>query len=202
MRVLVACEFSGVVRDAFRKRGHDAWSCDLLPCEADPQWHIQGDVLPLLNGGWDLMVAHPPCTYLCRTSGQWLKKQPERWEKMLDAADFFNALVSAKVERIAVENPRPNSSAALLIPRPAQSIQPNNFGDPATKETMLWLKQLPPLMSTLTVKPETVRSKRTGRVWGKWFWDSSMLRGEERTKFRSKTFPGIAAAMADQWGAL
>lgn len=204
MRVLVACEFSGIVRDAFRSRGHDAWSCDLLPCEADPQWHIQGDAIEAMKSRqWDLVIAHPPCTFLSRTSEQWLAKQPGRWELMINGAAFFKKFLESEIKMVAVENPRPNPHALKLIGKHwQQSVQPNNFGDPATKETCLWLKGLPPLMSTITVKPETVRSKKTGREWGKWFWESSMLKGEERRKFRSKTFPGIAAAMADQWGQL
>lgn len=210
MKVLIACEFSGIVRDAFARRGHDAWSCDLLPTER-PGNHIQDDVLKHLDKGWDLMIAHPPCTYLCRTSEQWLNKQPGRRKLMEDAVRFFNALLNARIVQIAVENPQPNSQAAKLIPRYTQAIQPNKFGDPATKRTCLWLKNLPPLTwndeDTLfgrqtTVEPEYVFSKRTGRKWGKWFWDSSALRGEARQRFRSKTFPGIAEAFADQWGGL
>jgi hypothetical protein len=202
-KVLVACEFSGVVRDAFTARGHDAWSCDLLPTEA-PGNHHQGDAIEFANSQhWDLMIAHPPCTYLCRTSEQWLKKQPGRWQLMEKAAQFFNAFLDMNIPRIAVENPMPNSHAIKLISKTfAQSIQPNNFGDAATKKTCLWLKGLPPLMDSLTVEPEIVYSKKSGRAWGKWFWDSSMLQGEARRKFRSTTFPGIANAMADQWGSL
>ena len=210
MNVLIACEFSGIVRDAFRARGHDAWSCDLLPCEADPTYHIQGDVLPHLNDGWDLMIGHPVCTYLCRTSEQWLHKQPDRWQKMVDGAAFFKKLWDAPIDKICLENPQPNSHAAKLLGvKYTQAIQPNSFGDPATKRTCLWLKNLPPLVwqdrddllgKQQSVEPEFVYSKRTGRKWGKWFWESSMLQGDARAKFRSKTFPGIANAMADQWG--
>ena len=221
--ILVACEFSGIVRDAFRARGHDAWSCDLLPCEGDNTFHYQFNVLDLFYGPvahsfrlegalpkWDLMIAHPPCTYLCRTSEQWLNKQPDRWQKMVDAVSFFKALLNAPVERICIENPQPNSHAARLLGvKYTQAIQPNSFGDPATKRTCLWLKNLPPLVwqdrddllgKQQSVEPEFVYSKRTGRKWGKWFWESSMLQGDARAKFRSKTFPGIANAMADQWG--
>jgi len=209
MRVLVACEFSGIVRDAFRARGHDAWSCDLLPTEREGP-HIQDDVLKHLNDGWDLMIAHPPCTYICRTSEQWLKKQEGRWKQMVDGVGFFHLLLAAPIPCIAVENPQPNSKAMELIGIPyTQAIQPNSFGDPATKRTCLWLKKLRPLVwqdendllgKQTTVEPEYVYSKRTGRKWGKWFWDSSMLQGEARAKFRSATFPGIATAMAEQWG--
>ena len=225
MRVLVACEFSGIVRDAFRARGHDAWSCDLRPCEAeDKRWHFQGDILSILPGGsvyhtmylenqtvgWDLLIGHPPCTYLCRTSEQWLNKQDDRWQKMMDGIEFFKKLLNARIPKIAIENPQPNSKAAALIGVPyTQAIHPNYFGDAATKRTCLWLKNLPPLVwqeesdllgEQTTVEPEFVYSKRSGRKWGKWFWDSSMLQGEAREKFRSKTFPGIANAMAAQWG--
>ena len=242
MRVLIACEFSGIVRDAFIARGHDAWSCDLLPSEGKPlgywypehyppghklhdhQQHFMCDVREILPGGrtyhtmalegqapqWDLLIAHPPCTYLCRTSEQWLNKQPDRWQKMVDAVSFFKALLNAPVERICIENPQPNSHAARLLGvKYTQAIQPNSFGDPATKRTCLWLKNLPPLVwqerddllgKQQSVEPEFVYSKSTGRKWGKWFWESSMLQGEARAKFRSKTFPGIANAMANTWG--
>ena len=200
MKVLVACEFSGIVRDAFRARGHDAWSCDLLPTEREGP-HIQDDVLKHLDDGWDLMISHPPCTYLSRTSEQWLKKQGGRWDKMVESAGFFKSLLNAKIPKIAVENPRPHQHALKIIEvRFTQVVNPNQFGDAATKATCLWLRGLPALMDTITVRPDMVRSKRSGRQWGKWFWDSSMLKGEERAKFRSRTFRGLANAMAEQWG--
>ncbi len=209
MKVLVACEFSGIVRDAFAARGHDAWSCDLLPTER-PGNHIQGNVLEILGDGWDLMVAHPPCTYICRTSEQWLNKQTDRYQKMMDGVKFFLALLNAPIPKIAVENPQPASRAVRLIGIPySQAVQPNSFGDPARKRTCLWLRGLNKLQwqeetdllgEQTKVEPEYVFSKRSGRRWDKWFWESSCLHGDERARFRSKTFPGIANVMASQWG--
>lgn len=198
MKVLIACEFSGIVREAFKKKGHDAWSCDLLPTEIEGQ-HIQGDVLEILNDGWDLMIAHPPCTYLSRTSLQWLRREPLRIPATMDAIHFFKTLLEAPIEKIAVENPLPSSHTLKYIRKYDQTIQPYNFGDPATKLTCLWLKNLPPLLNTLTIQPEYVISG-TGRKWGKWFWETSKLPHSERGQARSRTFQGIADAMAEQWG--
>lgn len=209
MRVLVACECSGRVRDAFIRRGHYAMSCDLQESENGGN-HYQGDVFDIISKDWDLMVAHPPCTFICRTSQQWLNKQPGRWKLMEEGCKFFNDLLNAPIKKIAVENPRPNIHAVKLLSRTFdQIIQPYYWGDPATKETCIWRKNLPALTwvpkgslfgEPTEVEPEYVFSKRTGRKWGKWFWESSMLRGEERSKFRSRTFPGIANAFGEQWG--
>lgn len=191
-RILVACEFSGVVRDAFRARGFDAWSCDLLPCESDPRWHIQGDVLSLLGAtSWDLMIAHPPCTYLCNSGVRWLYggkgtvRDEARWLDMELAAGFFRQLLKAKVPRKAIENPIPHRHAAL--PRYSQVVQPNWFGHPESKATCLWLENLPPLVPTQKV------DGRRGRV----HLESP---GPDRWKRRSRTLTGIGDAMADQWG--
>lgn len=202
MRVLVACEFSGVVRDAFAARGHDAWSCDLLPTER-PGQHIQGDVLGVLDDGWDLMVAHPPCTYLSVSGARWCSgdspKAVARREKREAALAFVASLMAAPIERIAVENPV--SIIASRIRPSDQSVQPYWFGDPHEKRTCLWLKNLPKLRPTNIVKPEYVASG-TGRRWSRWFWETSMIPYRERGHARSRTFHGIADAMADQWGAL
>jgi len=124
MKVLIACEFSGIVRDAFAKKGHDAWSCDLLPTEI-PGNHIQGDVCDILDDGWDMMIAHPPCTYLANSGVRWLHERPERWEKLKEAADFFRTLLNAPIERICIENPIPHKYAIYLIGRKYdQIIQP------------------------------------------------------------------------------
>jgi nitrogen fixation protein len=197
MRVLIACEFSGIVREAFKDKGHDAWSCDLLPTEI-PGQHIQGDVLSILNDGWDLMIAHPPCTYLCVSGIRWNTNNPIRKIKTDQAIDFFNKLFKSKIPKKALENPI--SVISSKIRKPDQIIRPNQFGHGSTKATCLWLFNLPKLVSTNMVPQETYTS-RSGRVWDKWFFESSLISNlEDRSKFRSKTFPGIAAAMADQWG--
>lgn len=182
MRVLVACEFSGIVRDAFRARGHDAWSCDLLPCEADPKWHIQGDVLQILCEGWDLMIAHPPCTHLAVSGARWFKQKKHEQE---EALEFVAALLRCCVPRIALENPV--SVISSRIRKPDQIVQPWMFGHGETKATCLWLKNLPPL------KPTNIVEGREARV-------HRMPPGPDRCKERSRTMTGIAAAMADQWG--
>lgn len=196
MRVLVACEFSGIVRDAFAKRGHDAWSCDLLETER-PGQHIQGDVLEVLDDGWDLMIAHPPCTYLANSGVQHLHKDDSRWSKLLRAAIFFQSLIGAPIKRVAIENPIPHKYAP--IPRYHQTIQPYQFGHEAQKKTCLWLYSLPPLVSTkLSGKGEVhiYKGKSNG---SKWYQYAS---GKDRWKIRSRTFQGIADAMAEQWGKL
>lgn len=180
-RVLVACEFSGVVRDAFRARGHDAWSCDLLPTEQEGP-HIQGDVLEVIKrwGPWDLMVAHPPCTALCRAGDRWYRTSKLRSE----AIYFVQKLWDQPIERIAIENPR---GLNRLWRRPDQVIQPWMFGHGETKATCLWLKNLPPLMAT------SVSTGRESRV-------HYAAPGPNRWKERSRTLTGIADAIADQWG--
>lgn len=200
MRVLVACEFSGVVRDAFRLRGHDAWSCDLLPAEDGSAFHYQGDIFKCADFGvaysWDLMIAHPPCTYLCRAGYHWvnkpdssvlpLKGEPRR-RAMLEAATFFKALMAVPVPHICIENPRPIEHAGL--PKSSQVIQPWEFGHGEVKETHLWLKNLPAL------KPSKFVDGREAKI-------HRMPPGKERSMARSRTFAGIANAMADQWGSI
>jgi site-specific DNA-cytosine methylase len=183
MRVLVACEYSGAVRDAFRARGHDAMSCDLLPTDV-PGPHYQGDVRDVLDDGWDLMVAHPPCTHLAVSGARWFKdKQAEQAE----ALAFVRLLLAAPVARIALENPV--SIISSRVRKPDQVIQPWQFGHGETKATCLWLKNLPPLTPTDIVDGREARVHR-------------MAPSPTRWKERSKTYAGIAAAMADQWGAL
>lgn len=183
MKVLVACEYSGVVRDAFLARGHDAMSCDLLPTEvAGP--HHQGDVRDVLYDDWDLMVAHPPCTHLAVSGARWFKdKLPEQAE----ALEFVRLLLEAPIARIALENPV--SIISSRIRKPDQTIQPWQFGHGEVKRTCLWLKNLPPL------QPTDVVDGREPRV-------HMMPPGPDRWKERSRTFAGIGAAMADQWGSL
>mgnify|MGYP001076157201 CR=1 FL=1 len=196
MRVLVACEFSGRVREAFRKLGHDAWSCDLLPSEDDSPYHIQGDVLKVLNDGWDLMIAHPPCTYLTNAGVTWLHRQPGRWEKMREGAKFFKLLLEADIPLIAVENPIMHKYAVEIIGRRQdQVLQPWMFGHPETKATCLWLKGLPKLVPTNDVKREMLKLPKNKQQRLHYLPPS-----KDRWKERSRTFQGIADAMAQQWG--
>lgn len=207
MRVLVACEFSGIVRDAFARRGHDAWSCDLLPTEK-PGNHIQGDVLEILNDGWDLMIGHPPCTYISYVGTRhW--NAPGRLEKRLDALRFFGLLWEAPIEKICIENPR--GCASPVIAKYSQQIHPYYFGDPVSKATWLWLKNLPPLVhnetntlfdtQTHTSKPEPIYICQGPKSYGKKItWVEAMRGVSDRSHARSRFFPGVADAMADQWG--
>ncbi len=197
MKVLIACEFSGIVRDAFAAKGHDAWSCDLLPTER-PGNHIQGDVLEILGDGWDLMVAHPPCTYLANSGARWLFEKEGRWNQLNDAAHFFKALMKAPIPKIAIENPLPHKWATERIgEKYNQRVQPWQFGDRQKKGICLWLKNLPPLLSTLIEYPPTPGSD-DARQWES-VWREPP--GKDQAKNRSRTFQGIASAMADQWGA-
>lgn len=185
MRVLVACEYSGTVRDAFRAAGHDAMSCDLLPTD-QPGPHYQGDVADILKDGWDLMIAHPPCTHLA-VSGARYFAQKRADGRQRQAIDFFLMLAQADIPRIAVENPICIMSSVWR--KPDQIIQPWQFGHGETKATCLWLKNLPELM------PTDIVEGREQRIW-------KMSPSPNRWKERSKTFSGIAEAMAKQWGAM
>jgi hypothetical protein len=196
MRVLVACEYSGAVRDAFRARGHDAMSCDLLPTDVDGP-HYQGDVFDVIGNGWDLMIAHPPCTYLCSSGLHWNGRVEGRAAKTEDALAFVRALLDAPIPRIAIENPV--GCIGTRIRKADQTIQPHQFGDDASKATCLWLKGLPLLTPTDRVPGRMVNGKAR---WANQT-DSGQNRlapSADRWKLRSATFPGIAAAMADQWG--
>lgn len=181
MKVLVACEFSGIVRDAFAERGHEVWSCDILETER-PGQHLQEDVLRILDAGWDLMVAHPPCTHLAVSGARWFKgKEKERWE----AIKFFMAIVEARIEKICIENPV--GIMSTVYRKPDQYIQPWEYGHGETKKTGLWLKNLPLL------EPTNIVEGRIPRV----HYESP---GPNRQKNRSRTYTGIAGAMAEQWG--
>lgn len=193
MRVLVACEFSGIVRDAFRTRGHDAWSCDLLPCEADPQWHIQGNVLEILEDGWDLMIGHPPCTDLAVSGAAWFKKKG--LPRIQAAVDFFNALLWAPIKRICLENPV--SLASRFIRPPDQIVHPWQFGHMEQKAICLWLVGLPCLKGTKNVHDEMLRLPKAQRERLHYLPPSKY-----RWKLRSQTFPSVANAFAEQWGVL
>ena len=220
-RLLVCCEESQRVCIAFRERGWEAYSCDIEPCSGGhPEWHIQQDVLPLINGDcefdtvdgkhhvikgeWDLLICHPPCTYLCMSGQQhcnvekYGEKAIARQKEREKAVEFFMRFVNAKCSHIAIENP-----VGIMTSRykkATQYIQPMQFGHGVSKKTGLWLTGLPKLSPTNIVEEE-FHISGTGRKWDKWFWDSSCISNySERSKFRSKTFPGIAQAMADQWG--
>ncbi len=183
VKVLVACEFSGIVRDAFRATGHDAWSCDLLPTEA-PGPHICGDVRAVLGDGWDLMIAHPPCTHLAVSGARWFK---DKQREQAEALAFVAELLAAPIARIAVENPI--SIISSQIRKPDQIVQPWQYGHGETKATCLWLKGLPLLRPTQVVAGRAARVHR-------------LPPSRDRWKLRSVTFRGIADAMADQWGGL
>jgi len=181
MKVLVACEFSGIVREAFKARGHDAYSCDLLPTEI-PGQHIQGDVLEILNDGWDLMIAHPPCTHLAVSGARWFN---HKQQEQIEALEFVKLLLNARIGKIALENPI--SIISTRIRKPDQIIQPWMFGHGETKATCLWLKGLPKM------KPTNIVDGREGRIW-------KLPPSPDRWKIRSRTLTGIGTAMSEQWG--
>lgn len=186
MRVLVACEYSGRVRDAFRAKGHDAWSCDLRDCEGDPKYHLKMDALHALLDDWDLLIAHPPCTHLAVSGARWFKNKKQ---EQAEALDFVSALMLAPVNKICIENPV--SIISSWIRKPDQIIQPWMFGEQYQKTTCLWLKNLPKLVPTNIVdKGEFVI--HGGKKIAKWY--------SNRELDRDKTFQGIADAMAAQWG--
>tara|TARA_A200000159_G_scaffold52255_1_gene48205 strand:+ start:182 stop:835 length:654 start_codon:yes stop_codon:yes gene_type:complete len=204
MKVLIACEYSGAVRDAFIKKGHDAMSCDLLPTDVEGP-HYQGSVTDILHDGWDLMIAHPPCTYLAVSGNRWLynkdgSRNEERWTNRIDALDFVRLLMDAPIERIAVENPV--SVISSEIRKPDQIIQPWQFGDEAQKTTCLWLKNLHKLKPTKIVGKGEFVTFKSGKKHPAWYAEAfaKAKTKAERQKLRSKTFQGIADAMAEQWG--
>ena len=219
MKVLIACEESQIVCKAFRERGHEAYSCDIQePSGGHPEWHIHGDAIAALDGGvittmdgkqhdvgkWDLLIAHPPCTYLTVTGNRWFneerygEKARQRKELRNEAAIFFMSFINADVGKIAVENPIGYMST--VYQKPSQIIQPYMFGDPARKATCLWLKGLPKLTPTDIVEPVVIHYQNGNGTDNPWHMDTLKLPPNERAKARSKTFPGIAAAMAEQWG--
>lgn len=202
MKILVACEYSGTVRDAFRKLGHDAWSCDVLPTDSDPKYHYQCDVFEVINNGWDMLIAHPPCTYLSYAANR-VWNQPGRAAKREDAMDFFMKLYNAPIKKICVENPLGYSSKAFR--KPDQTIHPYYFGEPYQKRTCLWLKNLSLLdySKTKIEKPAPLYICQGEKSKGKpinWCEGSRGNNGVPRWKARSKTFQSIADAMAQQWG--
>jgi hypothetical protein len=219
MKVLVACEESQAVTMELRRLGHEAYSCDIQECSGGhPEWHITQDVLPLLNGDcefvsmdgqahkiegkWDLIIAHPPCTYLTNAGARWLyaggKLNEERYKKGIEAKEFFMKFLDADCEKIAVENPIPSSVYGL--PPYSQIVQPYEYGHPNTKKTCFWLKGLEPLKPTDIVEP--IKGRYFQQKNGNWrysCWEMDQRGGKGRAKERSKTFPGIAKAMAEQW---
>lgn len=221
MNILIACEESQRVCEAFRRKGHRAFSCDIQPCSGGhPEWHIQGDVLPLLNGNckfttadththtisgkWDMIIAHPPCTYLCVTGNAWFniekygEKAKQRFVERYKAIVFFIQLASANCDKIVIENPVGIMSTCFK--KPTQIIQPWMFGDAAEKKTCLWEKGVEPLKPTNIVKPPERTKFASGKTMPEWYQSLWNLSKEERARERSKTFQGIADAMADQWG--
>lgn len=186
MKILIACEFSGRVRDAFHRRGHDVTSCDLLPSETDGE-HIQDDVLPLLKQPWDLVIAHPPCTRLCNSGVRWLHERA-LWDDMRAGAAFFLACLNANAPRVAVENPVMHKYAVEQVGRKHDfTLQPWQHGEPFTKRTCFWTRGLPALV------PERIMTERRPSSW-------LASPGPDRWKERSRTYPGIATSMANQWG--
>ncbi len=195
MKILVACEYSGRVREAFRRLGFNAYSCDLLPSDDNSPFHIQGDVLSILNDGWDLMIAHPPCTYLSNSGVSWLYKNKDRWKDLITGAVFFRKLMEANIPAIAIENPIMHKYAKAIIGREqSQLVQPWMFGHPESKATCFWLKGLPVLTETLNVHQEfkSLSKKEAQRI-------HYLPPSKDRWKIRSTTYQGIADAMADQW---
>lgn len=199
MKVLVGCEFSGIVREAFKKLGHDTWSCDFEPTETHGN-HYQGDVLDIINDGWDLAIFHPPCTYLTITGNKWFKDEykdrfPTRQKDREDAIRFFLLLKDAPINKICIENPVGVMSSVWR--KPDQIIQPYQFGHAEPKKTCLWLKNLPLLTPTNIVEPDYFVSK-SGKKLASWYYKPSP--SLERQKMRNRTFVGIAEAFANQWG--
>lgn len=212
MRVLVGCEESQEVCKAFRERGHEAYSCDLQECSGGhPEWHIMADILTVVNGGtfitqagtivyiekWDLGIFHPPCQYLTVTANRSHKNNPQREEKRRAAFKFFMALINAPINKICVENPK--GVISTLWRKPDQYIQPYHHGHHESKKTGLWLKNLPWLYPTKKVMPEWIISK-SGDRYSQTHWKNPSTNNPEGSRLRSKTFPGIAGAMAQQWG--
>jgi hypothetical protein len=203
MKILVACEESQAVTRELRRLGHEAYSCDIEPCSGGhPEWHLQQDVLPLLTEPWDMIIAHPPCTYLTVAGNKWFKPEyrdrfPDRLAQMKDAIEFFMKIAAAPAQKIAIENPVGRMSGAYR--KPDQIIQPWQFGHPVRKATCLWLKNLPPLVPACIV-PYELDVFPSGNTQSKWHTETGHIKDKkERSKLRAKTFPGIARAMAEQW---
>lgn len=198
LRVLCACEESQAVTKEFRSLGHEAFSCDLLPASGKyPEWHLQQNVLPLLKEKWDIIIAFPPCTHLANSGARWFDKKCADGRQTA-AINFFMSFVNIDCTRVAIENPV--GIMSTIYRKPDQIIQPFEFGDSYSKKTCLWLKGLPKLIPTKIVDKGGQVKFKSGRSMPKWYADAFRLPPKERSKIRSKTFPGIAAAMAAQWG--
>ena len=210
MRILVACEESQAITKELRKLGHEAFSCDLLPCSGGhPEWHYKQDVFEVIDNGWDMMIAHPPCTFLAVSGARWLynkdgSKNIERWESQANALEFVQRLMDAPIDKIAIENPI--SVISSNIRKPDQIVHPWMFGDKASKSTCLWLKNLPNLVPTEIVEKGEFKEwvdKKSGKTKKQalWYYEalSNAKTPAERRTLRSKTFPGMAKAMATQW---
>lgn len=196
MKVLIACEFSGTVRNAFAKLGHDAWSCDLEPTETEGN-HYQGDMFDIVNDGWDLIIAHPPCTHLAVSGARhFAKKRADGRQQQ--GIDFFMQVANINVPKLAIENPI--GIMSTIYRKPDQIIQPYEYGHRTTKATCFWIKGLPLLKPTNIVDKGGVVTFKSGKRMSEWFYESSHLKPKEREKMRNKTFQGIADAMAIQWG--
>lgn len=203
MKILVGCEESQRVTIELRKLGHEAYSCDILECSGGyPQWHIKEDIYNVMYDSWDMLIAFPPCTFLTVTGNRWFnidkygQKAIDRYEKRTEAIKFFMDLVNAPINKIAIENPV--GVMSTIYRKPDQIIQPYMFGDPYEKRTCIWLKNLPLLHATNIVKPESRIVYKSGKTMPAWY----QVSGKDRARIRSKTFPGIARAMATQWGGL
>jgi len=207
-RILIACEESQVITKKFRAKGFEAFSCDILDCSGGhPEWHLKQDVTPLLKEKWDLIIAHPPCTYLSNAGIAWFNedkygdKARERKRKRLEAFDFFMKCINANSDKICVENPVGYVNSHYR--KPDQIIHPYHFGDPESKRTCFWLKGLPKLIHTDVVEPKVYAYYKRGKKKGKpIYWCDYKMFGEDRAKIRSKTFEGIASAIVDQWSIL
>ena len=197
MKILLACEESQAVTKEFRLLGHEAYSCDILPTSGNnPEWHLQQDVTSLLNKKWDLIIAFPPCTHLASSGAAWFE-QKRKDGRQQEGIDFFMLFTKSNCPKIVIENPV--CFMSKVYRKPDQIIQPYMFGDPYSKRTCLWLKGVPKLIATDEVEPEERVSFSSGRTMPKWYADAWKLPPSERSKIRSKTFPGIAKAMAKQW---
>jgi hypothetical protein len=198
MRVLLACEESQAVTKEFRDRGHEAYSCDILPTSGNlSKYHLQQDVVPLLKQEWDLIIAFPPCTHLASSGAAWFE-QKRKDGRQQEGIDFFMLFTNLDAPKVVIENPV--GIMSKIYRKPDQIIQPWWFGDPFEKRTCLWLKGVEPLVATDEVKPEPRSEYASGRTMPTWYADAWRLPPAERSKARSKTFPGIAKAMAEQWG--